>query len=295
MPHPVFLPLLAMVLHGFAAATAWAGALASLLFFARYKRSSVLIFGLFMFSFALLCGSFGIIAFYENAGIRESWVYRVAIFASFLMGSTFLPLQAALFGSPRSLVFNRISLTVAVVLFLLGASYSVNIYPAIIFALFMLLFYGVLGSTLLFSFLQRKSIPPATAGYLRYVGLVTALFFPLFILDALHKIPLIPDNTVPSLFILILSALSLIFAFRFFDEPSLISGDTLTNHCLHRFKLSVREQEIVETLLTGKSNREIAGIRFISEKTVENHLTSIYAKCSVRGRSQLAALLRAGQ
>ena len=40
---------------------------------------------------------------------------------------------------------------------------------------------------------------------------------------------------------------------------------------------------------TGKTNREVAAELLLSVKTVEVHLTRIYAKLGVSSRSQLAA------
>lgn len=52
-------------------------------------------------------------------------------------------------------------------------------------------------------------------------------------------------------------------------------------------RLSRREYEITAYLLRGLSNKEIAAALYISERTVKNHLTSIYQKFGVDGRAQL--------
>jgi two-component system NarL family response regulator len=51
-------------------------------------------------------------------------------------------------------------------------------------------------------------------------------------------------------------------------------------------KLTHRELEILQELALGLSNKEIADKLFISEKTVKNHLTNIFQKCSVTDRTQ---------
>ncbi len=53
------------------------------------------------------------------------------------------------------------------------------------------------------------------------------------------------------------------------------------------------QEEAVSTLVAqGLSNREVAAELYVSTKTVQYHLTRIYAKLGVRSRSELAALRR---
>lgn len=52
--------------------------------------------------------------------------------------------------------------------------------------------------------------------------------------------------------------------------------------------LSEREMEILHYVVKGASNREIGTSLFISEKTVKNHLSSIYRKLAVDDRTQAA-------
>jgi DNA-binding CsgD family transcriptional regulator len=55
--------------------------------------------------------------------------------------------------------------------------------------------------------------------------------------------------------------------------------------------LTRQEGEVVELLRAGLSNREIAERLFLSIKTVEGHLTTIYGKLGVASRAQLLAAL----
>ncbi len=52
--------------------------------------------------------------------------------------------------------------------------------------------------------------------------------------------------------------------------------------------LTVREQEILEQIAQGGSNREIADRLYISEKTVRNHITNILSQLGLRDRTQAA-------
>lgn len=56
-------------------------------------------------------------------------------------------------------------------------------------------------------------------------------------------------------------------------------------------KLSNREQEVIKLLLEGKSNKQIASVLSISERTVEFHLKNIYEKFQVSSRIELVLKL----
>jgi DNA-binding CsgD family transcriptional regulator len=51
--------------------------------------------------------------------------------------------------------------------------------------------------------------------------------------------------------------------------------------------LSPGEQRIAESVLQGKTNKEVAAEHFVCEKTVKFHLTNIYRKTNTKSRAQL--------
>jgi len=59
-------------------------------------------------------------------------------------------------------------------------------------------------------------------------------------------------------------------------------------------KLSVQEQRILVLIAEGKTNKEIAGVVCLSDKTVKNYVSSILSKLNLSRRSAAAALV-AGQ
>jgi DNA-binding NarL/FixJ family response regulator len=54
--------------------------------------------------------------------------------------------------------------------------------------------------------------------------------------------------------------------------------------------LTAREREVLAQLAQGRSNREIARVLYVSEKTVKAHVSSVLAKLGVQDRTQAALL-----
>ncbi len=55
---------------------------------------------------------------------------------------------------------------------------------------------------------------------------------------------------------------------------------------MSEIKLSLREQEVLEQLAGGDTNREIASTLMISEETVKSHVSSILSKLGLENRTQ---------
>jgi DNA-binding NarL/FixJ family response regulator len=53
--------------------------------------------------------------------------------------------------------------------------------------------------------------------------------------------------------------------------------------------LSAREREVAVLIAQGKSNREIADMLVLSERTIESHVSSILLKLDCTSRTQIAA------
>ena len=59
----------------------------------------------------------------------------------------------------------------------------------------------------------------------------------------------------------------------------------------HRDPLTPREQKVAELAASGLPTREIAAASYLSQKTVEYHLTRVYRKLGVRSKSELVFAL----
>lgn len=73
-------------------------------------------------------------------------------------------------------------------------------------------------------------------------------------------------------------------------EVSRISGRAATPGAL-----TPAEERVAALVAEGKTNREVAAALFLSERTVEGHLSRVFAKLGVRQRTEIAAVLAAGQ
>ena len=56
--------------------------------------------------------------------------------------------------------------------------------------------------------------------------------------------------------------------------------------------LTSQETRVALQAATGKSNKDIAAALFLSPKTVEHHLSSVYRKRGFRSRAELAGSFR---
>lgn len=74
----------------------------------------------------------------------------------------------------------------------------------------------------------------------------------------------------------------------FEDQQS--GGQGGLNGRRNEYSLTQRENDILALLSEGRSNRDIAGALFLSEKTVKAHLAAIFRKLGVTNRTQAAMM-----
>ena len=56
-------------------------------------------------------------------------------------------------------------------------------------------------------------------------------------------------------------------------------------------ELTPAEQRVAELVAAGRTNKEVASALFLTDRTVEGHLTNIYRKLGIRSRAELARSL----
>jgi DNA-binding CsgD family transcriptional regulator len=123
-------------------------------------------------------------------------------------------------------------------------------------------------------------------------------FFPLLYMDAAVNFMAFLSFYKPAegfsqpLYFLILNCLTVAFGLKYLNRPAYMADDRITDYFASAFGITRREREIVERLMQGMSSRDIGEKLFISTKTVENHIYSIYQKAGVRNRVQLFQLVK---
>jgi DNA-binding CsgD family transcriptional regulator len=83
-------------------------------------------------------------------------------------------------------------------------------------------------------------------------------------------------------------------AARFADEPArelrrFGRRVTRTGHASGPMGLTPRELEVAQLVASGKTNREIAAELFLSERTIETHLSNVFTKLGVSSRAAVAS------
>jgi DNA-binding CsgD family transcriptional regulator len=163
--------------------------------------------------------------------------------------------------------------------------------------LFGMVLYGVVLVALRYRHLAEASLRRAVRVF---VVLSLILFPPMYWEARPEEIaPLVRNDWLDGValpaYYLILCALSLPFISRHVNRPAFARGGVPTPFFIREFGISEREAEIVEQLVAGRTNKEIAERLSLSPKTVENHISQIYQKTGVDNRRRLTNLLQANR
>jgi DNA-binding CsgD family transcriptional regulator len=127
---------------------------------------------------------------------------------------------------------------------------------------------------------------------LKLFFVMSVLVLPVAFLQYVRERPFLPYYAENAASFLLLSVLSIVFSFRYFNQPPYFSEDHLSEHYKKKFSVTAREADIISLLLSGSTNAEIAEKSFISPRTVESHLYNIFQKTGVRNRVQLINLIQ---
>jgi DNA-binding CsgD family transcriptional regulator len=156
---------------------------------------------------------------------------------------------------------------------------------------------------------QRRSfwiiatvLPFGSIGLILLYGFYLVPFIPIAGNDASKMF--IPDAAM-SIFLLLINCLvfylyarqSVVYNAQVFANitaktPPLWTAETgLSSAFIQKYKISPAEQRVVELMMLGKSNKEIAAILDKNVRTPEKHLQNVYDRTGAAGRAALLALI----
>lgn len=186
-----------------------------------------------------------------------------------------------------------IILTTLVKIFFIGPehrpTWMYSIYAVIMISMFGLSF-GTLTHLLVTSFRmenERLSI------VLKVFGLFCLSGYILLILSLIlsKKIDILLDLIILLTFNLFPFIWMRRYLLRYGNALPFIVEETDLHVIVDRYSVSARQREILELLLQGKSNRDIANALFIAPNTVKNHVYGLYQKLGVKSRFELVNFL----
>jgi DNA-binding CsgD family transcriptional regulator len=132
----------------------------------------------------------------------------------------------------------------------------------------------------------------------RIFAAITLAFLPFLVLEyirpeigVLSQFQIIKILALPSYF-LVINVCTLFWLCNYFNTPAYFAGDKLTGFFIEKYAITDKETEVIELILNGLTYKQIAEKLFISPKTVDNHVQSIYKKLEVTSKIQLSNLIR---
>lgn len=137
--------------------------------------------------------------------------------------------------------------------------------------------FGVLCGGILGMLMTSKNLPEAEITVLA----LTVVCVTLVILPLLNR-----------RLILLLKSHAYLTAYDRMDERQ---RETIIRQTKMLDPLTEREQEVLQYILAGKSNKEIAAALFVTESTVKTHVHNIYSKYDISSRAELISTLLKGQ
>jgi len=233
-----------------------------------------------------------------NTRIMEGMIWVISV-SGLLLNVAVLPVfVSAILSLPIRGIFQVLLRMWTALILVMGLLYPFVPDPTLVLLIMNIQLITTIAGSLIVMTIHRPSLPDTDFRKSITAFLVSSgIFLVLLIIDIfLKRLPFrfldMFDNTSLPLYFIALNTGSLFFAGKFLNRGPLLVKGELTPECLTAFQITPREKEIIEQLLGGKTNQELADALFISVKTVENHLYNIYQKMKVKNRIQLVQTLQ---
>lgn len=270
----------------------------ALFIYLRYKKKIIQIWLLFLLSLSLFLSSIGLEQYLEGFGIQNA-------FASFLIFFTEqLGVILCVYSIPKffqSLVgipnrsfqrfFSHFWLGLSLIWILLHYILSFGQWHGIGL---ILLLSGVILYCVFMGFLHRKKIGNNYIRRWLLIFMIISLSFSPFIFFSIYGERGILSLAHP-IYLMTINVCCLIFSYQYLNQPAFFEGAQVTPHFSRTFNISHREAEVLSLILQGKSNQTMADELFVSTKTIEAHVSSLFRKTAVKNRVQLVNLVQSNR
>jgi len=202
-----------------------------------------------------------------------------------------------LLGLPLSRLTKTLYIVIACIYTLLAFGEIVTLHYSITFLfrniLSMPLLFGMYGYCLVIAALNLGKLgnPLLKKVVMAFFG-ISVMIFPFSVIQYFTQKPLLPGFMERPILFICLFVCTILFTVKYFNRPAYFDDKNLTGYFKDTFAITNRESEIVQLVLQGHSNQLIGEKLFISTRTVESHLYSIFQKLGVKNRIQLANLIQ---
>ena len=129
--------------------------------------------------------------------------------------------------------------------------------------------------------LKKQYIPVAL------VGILTVMSVAIFGIYTLSSDGFYIIDSINALFLIPLICLMMLMGAYLAAGASIFRSSSGMRH-----KLTAREKEIVEMIVSGKKNQQIADALFVEVSTIKTHINNIYSKLAIKNRKELISLMK---
>lgn len=133
---------------------------------------------------------------------------------------------------------------------------------------------------------------------IKFFLIITVLFLPFITLEyyrpyvqSIKNIDFIKILSLP-LYFLTLNIFAVVLVLKYFNKPSFMNNNKLTDYFKQKYDITEKQSEIIELIVEGLTYKQIAEKLLISPKTVDNHIQNIYKKLNVNSKIQLSNLVK---
>jgi DNA-binding CsgD family transcriptional regulator len=155
------------------------------------------------------------------------------------------------------------------------------------------LLFGMYGYCLVMAAINLKKLASPLLKKIVFLSFcISLIILPFSILQYIQQRPFLPGFMERPLLFIALFVLTIVFTINYFNRPAYFANKGLTDYFKTQFAITNRESEIILHVIQGHPNQTIGEKLFISTRTVESHLYSIFQKLGVKNRVQLTNLIQ---